>query len=816
MQGREPRGGASPEAVSPDKAKPRSGRSRSSHGVRLLEHVSALIGQSENLQETLDSIVKVVAERMRTEVCSIYLLDPATQTLTLWATTGLAHSSVGKVKMRTDEGLTGLVIETMKPVGVADAPVHPRFKFFPETGEERYHSFLGVPILERRVPLGVLVVQTLRRRQFTDDEIRLLNTIASQVSSVLVQARLLDSLKIKEREQADYRKRMLDAIRRLQAVERQTQRGAEAPPRKAGERLTGIAASPGFGIGRAHILHPQILFSDIEDRPCEDPEAELARFDAAVEVAGREIDHMRLKMQEILPEAEGKIFDAYLLMLRDNSLLSRVHSLIQEGSTAEFAVRRVVEGYLDAFEEIVDPYLQERAVDIKDIGQRLVRVLLGIEGGDKPLPEVDTVLIARELTLTDLSEIEPQMLRGIALATGAVTSHATILAKSFEIPTVVGIDRLMEHVQEGDELVVDGNAGVVYREPSPDVIREYERMERDYRAFNLQLESIRDLPAATTDGHPVKLCANVGLVGDLVLAKRHGAEGIGLYRTEFPFLTFREFPSEREQLDIYRKVVAGMESRPVAIRTLDVGADKYPTYMHVPREENPFLGWRSIRVSLEMPELFTVQLRAIFQAATLGNVRLVLPMISSVEELLLAKEMIIEAERGLTKEGVPHERDLPLGIMIEVPSAVYLAPELAKHCDFFSIGTNDLIQYVLAVDRNNRKVAPLYQPLHPAVIGTIAQCVDAARAAGRPIAMCGEMAADPMCTLVLLGLGLDELSMEPFFIPVIKQLIRSVSYASAVELAQEVLGLHTIGDIKSAVFDAMRRLGVIELLDMYQ
>lgn len=797
---------------------PGAGPVRSSHGVRLLEKVSALIGQSENLQETLDSVVQVVAERMRTEACSLYLLDERGETLTLWATTGLDRKAVGRVQMRVGEGLTGLVIENMEPVAVPDAPVHPRFKFFPETREERYHSFLGVPVFERKAPLGVLVVQTLRRRQFTSEELSLLRTIAAQLAAVLVQARLLENLKTKEQEQADFRRRTLETLRRLQAFERQaTARGAQpAKDRDPGERLRGIAASPGFGIGRVHVLRAHVDFAEIEDLPSGDVADELGRYEKALEAAARDIDRQRAKMEEVLPEATGKIFDAYLMMLRDETVAARIRSLIEDGAVAEFAVKSVVEEYLAAFDNVEDPYLQERALDIKDIGQRLLRSLLGLDKQDAPSPEDGSVLVASELTLTDLSEIDPAHLRGIALETGGATSHATILAKSFEIPTVVGIERLLDHVGEGDEMIVDGNAGVAYREPGPEVVREYRRMERDYRAFNERLESLHDMRAETTDGRRVILHANVGLVGDVLLAERHGAEGVGLYRTEFPFISFREFPSEHEQLEIYRKVIEGMGGKPVTVRTLDLGADKYPQYLHIPQEDNPFLGWRSIRVSLEMPEFFDLQLRAILQAATTGPTRLLLPMISSLEELQQVREMVRDTEDDLEREGIPHVKNLPLGIMVEVPSAVYLSPQLAAESDFMSIGTNDLIQYILAVDRNNRKVAPLYQPLHPAVVASIAMCVQAAKRAGKPVSMCGEMAADPMSTLVLLGLGLDELSMEPFFIPVIKQLIRSVSYDSAKRLAEHVLSLHTVREIKSAVFDSMREHGVIELLDMYQ
>jgi len=785
--------------------------------LRLLERVGALILESDDLKETLESVVGVVADRMRTEVCSLYLLNDEQEELKLWATTGLDRDAIGKVEMRTDEGLTGLVIETMQKVVAEDAPVHPRFKFFPELGEERYHSFLGVPVLERHAPLGVLVVQTLRRRSFTPDEVSLLRTIAGQIASVLVKARLLDSLKLKEREQADSRRRMVDALRRLQAVERQGETSAlqRAENRDPGERLRGIGAAPGFGIGNAHILHPEVVLSEIADEPVEDTGEELQRFESAVRQAIEDVQIQREKMDEVLPEATGKIFEAYLLMLQDDTLASRVREFVAEGSSAEYSIRLAIEEFLEVFDQVDDPYLRERALDIRDVGQRLLRILLGIDVSLR-VPGKGSVLVARELTLTDLSEIDLLEVRGIALATGGETSHATILAKSLEIPTVVGMDQVLDGVSEGDHVIVDGNAGVVYRLPGPDVVREYERMDRDYKAFNENLGALHDLPATTTDGRTVTLNANVGLVGDVVLANRHGAEGVGLYRTEFPFISFRDFPTEQEQYDIYCKVIRGMEGRSVTVRTLDIGADKYPAFLHTPQEENPFLGWRSIRVSLEMPEFFGQQLRAIMRAGLEGPTRILLPMISSVDEVLQAREIIENTRADLLREGVPTVPDLPLGIMVEVPSAVYLAPQLAKYADFLSIGTNDLIQYLLAVDRNNRKVAPLYQPLHPAVLGTVSFVVESARAAGIPVSMCGEMAADPMCTLPLLGMGIDELSMEPFFIPVIKKLIRSVSQETATALAEEVLSLRTSRDIKRAVFDSLREQGLIELLEMYQ
>src|SRR5262245_51573243 len=788
-----------------------------SHGFKVLEDISGITARSEDLQETLQRIVEVVAERASTDVCSLYILDPRAQRLTLWATHGLEPSSVGKVTMSVEEGLTGMTIEKLEPVMAVDAIAHPRYKFFPETGEEKYHSFLGIPIVERGTPLGVLVVQTLRRRRFSRHEIRLLRAIATQVGSIMVQARLLEDLKSKEKERREYRRRMVTAIKRLQAYEKTTARpakGARGPSRVTRARLAGLPAAPGFGRGKAHLLQPPASFAVVEDTRANDPADERRRFRRAIAESLEELERLKDRLSQRLPEFDVAIIDTHRLMLEDKSFLGKVEAAIVGGLIAEAALRRVIEEYVGEFARMSDGYLRDRAVDLKDVGLRVLRNLLGIAEPERPLAK-DSVLIADEITLSDLSLIEHQHLRGIVLATGGVTSHATILAKSFEIPTVVGAEHLTETVHEQDDVIVDGNSGVIYVNPPVDVAREYDRLDREYRAFNRELEGMKHQPAETTDGRRVSLYANIGLIADLLFAHRHGAEGIGLYRTEFPFLTYREFPDEEEQYDLYARVVQDMEGKPVTIRTLDVGADKLPAYMQVPREDNPYLGWRSIRISLEMPEFFKVQLRAILRAALLGRVRLMFPMISSVEEIRRAKELLEEAKEELRREGREFEAGVPVGMMVEVPSAVALANQLVREVDFFSIGTNDLIQYLLAVDRNNRKVAPLYEPLHPAVLGAVHEVVQAAKGAGKWVGMCGEMASDPLCALVLLGLGLDDLSMGPFFIPVIKRIIRSVSYAAARNIARDTLGMATVKEVKGYLFDGMKSLGIIELMEMY-
>jgi phosphotransferase system enzyme I (PtsP) len=608
---------------------------------------------------------------------------------------------------------------------------------------------------------------------------------------------------------------MVDAIRRLHAYEKTGDGPSAGAKRRPGQfRLSGAGASPGFGTGHAHLLRPEISLDQVEERRADDPEAERQRLVAAIARSVTEMVRLKERMQALAPEVDGALFDVQRMMLEDATFVGKIESAIRDGAAAETALKHIVAEYVDAFLAMSDGYLRERAADVRDIGQHLLRNLLGHEEPEAGF-DGDVVLVAHELTLADLSTMEHDRLKGIVLATGGVTSHASILAKSFEIPTVVGVGHVAEVFHEGDMVIVDGNSGVVYVNPPIDVMREYHRLDKEYRAFNLELESIRDVPAVTTDDHRVNLYANVGLFGDLHFADLHGAEGVGLYRTEFPFLSYKEFPNEEEQLVLYRKVLERMKDRPVTIRTLDLGADKYPSYLTIGREENPFLGWRSIRISLELPEIFKAQLRAILRAGAYGSVRMLFPMISSLEELRRVKDLVDEARRELEESGQPFDATMPIGIMIEVPAAVWIAPRLIEEVDFFSIGTNDLIQYLLAVDRNNSKVAPLYEPLHPAVLAAIADVAQAAKDAGKTVGMCGEMASDPLCTLALLGMGLDDLSMGPFFIPVIKRFIRSVPFSLAEEVARDIRGLATAKDVKGYLFGRLKELGIIELMDMY-
>ena len=785
--------------------------------LMILEDISTLISHSQDQQETLKSIVAIVAERMETEVCSLYMLEPKKNRLTLCATMGLDQESVGKVSMGISEGLTGLVIEQMSPVMAVDAQAHPRYKYFPETGEERFHSFLGVGLIEKRMPLGVLVVQTSRRREFSRDEIRLLKAISAQVSSIIIQTRLLDSLKNKERERKEYHKRLTDALRRLRSYEGRRREGVgRGASQKWRGRLTGLSVAPGFGRGTAYVLKPRLYLRLVKRERAKNPKREIERFRAAVERGIEQIQNLKQRMSNLISKEEGALFDVHRLILGDPTLIEQIENKIRkEGYVAEYAVSSVFEQHLNSFTQIEDNYLRERATDVKDVAQRLLENLSGMKEESLVLPK-EAILVAEDLSPADLSLIEGDHLRGIVLATGGVTSHASILAKSFEIPSVVAVEGLIENVRPGDSLIVDGNSGVVYINPSHEVVREYDRLERDYLALNRELDELRDLPAETQDGHRVSLYANIGLLSDIAFAHLHGAQGIGLYRTEIHFLTHRDFPGEEEQFALYRRVVEGLSDKPVTIRTLDIGADKYPAYVRrATAEPNPFLGWRSIRVSLEMTEIFKTQLRAILRAGALGRVRLLIPMVTSLEEILRVKEILAEVKEELEREEAPFDRQMELGIMVEVPSIVHLVSRIVREVDFLSIGTNDLIQYILAVDRGNHKVAGLYEPLHPAVLAALTHIIEGARREGKRVGMCGEMAGDPLCTLLLFGMGLEEFSMESLFVPVVKKIIRSVTYQQAKTTAQIALQMDTVAEIKKYLFDQMRDLGMVELLELY-
>jgi phosphotransferase system enzyme I (PtsP) len=776
-----------------------------SMGLRILEDISALILHSHDMQETLDNIVALIARRMGSDVCSIYLLEEDGETLVLKATKGLSKSAVGKVRMNTSEGLTGLVVEQRGVVALENAPSHPRYKYFRETKEERFHSFLGLPLFEHKSPTGVLIIQTKEPRSFTKEEISTLTTIAFQISNIIINARLLDSIRKKEEERDFFEQELarmktggVTGISRATFIEKSDSKT---------HMLRGTAVSPGFSWGKVYEIKRDRRENVLELEKFESPDQERKRFQIALEKARIETIYLEKRISETLSSEDAAIFHTHLMILEDRGFVSKVQELIDEGRGAGRAVNDVVSHYVNAFSRIEDPYLRERSADMEDIGRRILDCLSGNERTGITLDE-KRIIVAEEILPSDLATLDHDKVLGIITASGDGNSHAAIMARSLGIPAVFGGRELLNGIAPQDELIIDGNTGCIFVNPDAKVMDEYERLHRDYHAKKRELDELRDIPATTTDGVRVYLRANIGLLSDIRIALANGAEGVGLYRTEFPYMARNSFPTREEQYRLYRKILEGFGGQPVTIRTLDIGGDKGLPYFPYPKEDNPFMGWRSIRFSLEREDIFREQLAAVLMASAHGRANIMFPMVSSVDELRTIRKILAEIRNSLQKKGLPFDADIPLGIMIELPAAVQTAHLLIREVDFFSIGTNDLIQYTLAADRNNPKVKQYYDPYHPAVLNSIRTVAEVGARAGKRVSLCGEMATDPVNAVLLLGMGICDFSLSAPYIPAIKQAMRNISHKQAGEIAERVLAMESSTDIRNYLQEVKSKLGL--------
>ncbi|MCG0276382.1 MAG: phosphoenolpyruvate--protein phosphotransferase [Thermosediminibacteraceae bacterium] len=560
----------------------------------------------------------------------------------------------------------------------------------------------------------------------------------------------------------------------------------------------GIAASPGIEIGKAFVLKESEININTTKITEDMIPAEIKRFEDGIAKSREQLIKIKEKAERELGTDNAKIFDAHIMVLDDPIFIDEIREKIKnERVTAENAVYQVVEKYVEMFQNMEDEYLKERAADIKDVGERIIKNVLGIPIQSLADLDEDVIVIAKDLTPSDTAQMNKEKVKAFATDMGGRTSHTAIMARSLEIPAVVGLGSISKEVIEGDIVIVDGNKGVVFVNPDEETLQQYNNLKLEYMKYREELKKLRDLPAETKDRERrVELAANIGTPKDVKGALENGAEGIGLYRTEFLYMDRESLPDEEEQFQAYKQVAEAMNPRPVIIRTLDIGGDKKLPFLEMPQELNPFLGWRAIRMCLDNPHLFKVQLRAILRASHYGNIKIMYPMISSLSELRRANAILEEAKDELRKEGKPFDENLEVGIMVEIPSAAVIADILAKEVDFFSIGTNDLIQYTLAVDRMNEKIANLYEPFHPAVLRLIKNVIDASHKAGKWTGMCGEMAGDPLAAPILLGLGLDELSMSATSISQVKKVIRSLTYDQARQIAQKALEMESPEEIK--------------------
>ena len=763
--------------------------STSKIGVTTLEDISALILQSHDLDETLRNIVALVARRMRTDVCSIYLLDADNVTLRLRATRGLSRRAVGKVTLRIGEGLTGMAAQKRHAIAIEEPQDHPSYKYFKETGEERFHSFLGIPLFDRNNPLGVIVLQTRDPRQFSREEVSALSTIAFQISSIVVNARLLDSIRSHQEES----QRVNEAL----AAARQDRMIEQENSGKATDTLSGVVASPGVATGPAAILEERLGFADILHEEEIDTATELKKLESALERTCIQTLYLEKRVADRLGESDAAIFHTHLMILEDRGFISKLQAEINNGRSAAYALEKIVADYIDVFDKMDDPYLRERAADMEDIGRRILANLIG-DGSEKTLHlKHPGILVARQILPSDMASLDNEQILGIITEAGEKNAHAVIMAKSMGIPAIVAVRGALKAIAPEDNLIIDGNTGRIYINPHETIVEEYRRLKADQARELSRLDQYRDQPAMTADGVKITLRANIGLISDIDVAKRFGAEGVGLYRTEFPYMARGDFPDRNDQYELYSRVIREFDGQPVTIRTLDIGGDKALPYFRPPKEENPFMGWRSVRVSLDNRDIFRTQIEAILLAGQHGPVKLLFPMISSLDETRECIKVVREARRNLELEGLPYPEHVPVGVMIEVPAAVYMVTRLANEVDFFALGTNDLIQYLLAADRNNPLVSKYYDPLHPAVLQVLYEVADVAQSLGKGISLCGEMATDPLNLLLLLGMGIREFSMPAPFIPRTKAFLKGVSMEMARRRYVEVHGMDSSAQIRA-------------------
>lgn len=740
------------------------------------------VNAAEDLQMALDIIVQRVSAVMQTEVCTVYLRDPATGHLHFMANQGLNPDFIGKVSLAPGEGLVGLVAKREEPLNLDDAEAHPNFRFLPGIGEEHFHSFLGVPIIHQRRLLGVLVVQQKARRRFDEADEAFLVTCSAQLGGVIAHSQATGTV-------------------RAQGRNRHAGGGA---------RFQGIASSAGVAIGQAVVVVPPADLYAVPYRTCEDSEAESRFFHTCLAQVRRDIQQLSAKLAGRLAPDEHALFDVYLRILDDSALTAAVDALIQRGEWAQSALAKIILQHVRTFEMMDDAYLRERAVDVKDLGRRVLAYLQVDSGTPRDYPQ-HTILVGEELTASMLGEVPKDRLAGLVSVRGSSNTHVAILARAMGIPTVMGAMDLPWAQLDGRDLILDGYNGIIHYNPSPALRAQFQRIVDEERLFIRGLEALKTLPSETLDGHRLPLWVNTGLMADVVRSLERGAEGVGLYRTEVPFLLRQRFPSEEEQRVIYREQLLAFAPRPVTMRTLDIGGDKALPYFPI-KEENPFLGWRGIRVTLDHPEIFLVQVRAMMKAAAgLENLRIMLPMISNVRELEEAMELIRRAHAELGDEGV--ELALPpVGVMIEVPAAVYQTRALARRADFLSVGSNDLTQYLLAVDRNNAQVAELYHAYHPAVLLALYTVVQEGHAEGRPVSICGELAGDPGAAVLLLAMGYDILSMNATSLPRVKSVLRAIRLSDAKALLHQALTREHTHEVHELLEDMLGAVGMARLL----
>lgn len=752
--------------------------------LKILKRIVQEVTTAGHLKDALVILVQRVREAVNADAVSVYLIDNKHAHYVLVATDGLNKQAEGQVRIGMDTSLIGLVGRREEPFNIDNAQTHPEFYQNSLLGEDNLNGFLGIPIIQHRRLYGVLTAQQAENRCFDDEGEAFLITLAAQLGGIIAHA---------------------EATGELAQLTLPVPEGVK--PDIIQIALSGIGSAPGVAIGSAVVVYPPADIDAVPRQTVDDVDNEISMFYEALQTARDNMHRLGRRMKACVAEDEHALFDVYLHILDKDSLGAEVvQEIRQESLSAQSALASVIKRHVSQFENMKDDYLRERASDFRDIGRRVLAELQSSQHDEINYPR-RTILIGDEITAAALAEVPEGQLAGVVSAKGSSNSHVAILARGMGVPTVMGVRGLNIDQLSRRAMIVDGYYGHVFVSPSKALLTEYKQLVQEEDELNQSLIALRDKPAETTDNYRISLQVNTGLAMDSALSMSVGAEGVGLYRSEVPFMSRDRFPSEDEQYIIYRQTLKAFAPRGVTMRTLDIGGDKVLSYFPV-EEDNPYLGWRGIRVTLDHPDVFLLQVRAMMRANEgLNNLRIMLPMITTLSEVDEAIYLIDQAYAELLEEGCQIVKP-ELGVMIEVPAAVYQARELAKRVSFLSVGSNDLTQYLLAVDRNNGRVASLYDSLHPSMIRTLMKVVEGGHAAGVNVSICGEMANDPLAVILLLAMGFDTLSMNSSGLPRVKWVIRNFSMVIARKILAEVLEMEHPTEIRLHLQAALEAQGL--------
>jgi len=732
-----------------------------------INELNHLFRDSVSMENFLQQIVEMVSKHMHVEVCSIYLYDENNRQLTLKATQGLNREMIGKVKLKLGEGLTGIALRELHPINITNAKKHPDNKVFVETGELDYENLLAIPIARGVERIGAMVLQRISARAFTGDDILACRSIASQLANIIENARFIISM------HKSHEKKELPFATNDSKI------------------IHGKVASEGYCLSETFILDRPKTFASLMKHTFS-REYSTRDFKHALAKTANQLEQMQAEVDEKLNDAASLIFSSHLMILKDHEFIGRMENMIALGTNPPQAVLQIAKIYIDIFSKADNMFVQEKVQDIEDLAMRLIS---NFSSDTEVVPDYSgKIVVAENIFPSDLLKMTSEKIGGIILVSGGVTSHLSILATSLAVPMVIANDSTLLEIPNKTSVLLDADAGNVYLRPSQEVIDEFSKQNTQKKEL-LQVEHKAKPETKTADGKKVSLLANINLLSDISLANEVKCEGVGLYRTEFPFIIRNNFPSEQEQFVTYRKLVKSMHGKPVIFRTLDVGGDKMLSYYHNSKEQNPAIGMRSIRFSLENQDVFIQQIRAILRAGEDADLKIMFPMISSLDEFDAAKSIVLKCIESLRNENESFNANPAIGMMIELPSVVELIDDFAQEADFFSIGTNDFIQFMLGADRTNEKIAGFYMPYHPSVLRAMQKVVASANAHGKSISVCGSMSSDEKYVKFMLGIGLTNLSLKPSYLPRIQKSIEAINLEEAKKYADNLLSQSRASEI---------------------